>query len=644
MSLRPVPFRDLLLRMKHEVEASDAIFDLPVRKWWVPDSAYDFSAMHFGRKASTPVGPAAGPHTQLAQNIVLSWLGGARIIELKTVQVNDELEIPRPCIHAPNVGLNVEWSQELKIDQSVREYAKAAFLIEILKQTQCFGRFPSNEGLETVFDTSVGYDLAGIKSGSVTGFLNDLRSGAHLFDELRGELDGELAVYRDTELSDTISDCVTLSTFHGCPADEIEAITRYLIEELGFNAIVKLNPTLLGFDRVRELLVDRLGYTRYQLKREAFEADLKYEDALGILTNLRTVAEDRGSIVGAKFTNTLVVANDESVFPTQSDPYMYVSGPPLHVISMNLMQMVREDVGFDFPVSFSAGIDARNFPDAVACGMVPITTCTDLLRKGGYGRLPAYLKALAREMDKLGVTSREAYVLAATGQASEAFAEAFLDMAGRNASREQLDRIAATSSNNLPVVAGGIAGDAGLSAEKFKTQFGRVAGRFNGRQFVPTLEENPRYQAAANSKAPRMVDSELALYDCLNCDICIAVCPNDAFFSYDVAPGDGVAEEHQLAFVDDFCNECSNCEIFCPENGAPFKVKERVFATRSGFEESTFDGFWYDGNKMFGRVEGILIREDGDVEGTVGERLRRVRETIYESSRPNPVKPEGVGQ
>ena len=124
--------------------------------------------------------------------------------------------------------------------------------------------------------------------------------------------------------------------------------------------------------------------------------DLRYDDGLEILRRLKPLAEGRGSTIGAKFTNTLVVANREDYFPTQTDPYMYLSGQPLHVISMTLMQRFREDLGFEFPVSFSAGIDAKNFPAAVACGMVPVTTCTDLLRQGGYGRLPGYLKGLGK--------------------------------------------------------------------------------------------------------------------------------------------------------------------------------------------------------------------------------------------------------
>ncbi len=72
----------------------------------------------FGHYLATPIGPAAGPHTQLAQNILCAWLSGGRFIELKTVQIMDELEIPRPCIDMEDEGYNVEWSQELKLDQS----------------------------------------------------------------------------------------------------------------------------------------------------------------------------------------------------------------------------------------------------------------------------------------------------------------------------------------------------------------------------------------------------------------------------------------------------------------------------------------------------------------------------------------------
>lgn len=581
--LSPIPFPDLVRRMRREVEVSQAIFDLPVRKWWTPSEDLDFSATHFDRRDATPVGPAAGPHTQLAQNIVLSWLAGSRIIELKTVQINDRLEIPRPCIHVPNVGFNVEWSQELLVHQSIEEYAKACYLIEILKATRAFGAFPASIGFDVIYDSSVGYDLEGIRSEKVTGFIRGLQNPQPYFDELRRELDGDLAEFRDLELPAAISDCVTLSTFHGCPADQIERIARYLLGELGLHTIIKLNPTLLGFEAVRELLHERLGYRHLELRREAFDMDLQYDDGLESLRGLRELAESRGSTIGAKFTNTLVVANREDFFPTQSDPYMYLSGQPLRVISMTLMQRFREDLGFEFPVSFSAGIDSRNFPAAVACGMVPVTTCTDLLRKGGYGRLPGYLKALGREMTKLGVNSREAYVLAARGHGREAVEQALSAEPGGGVILEQegveLRAFADEEPDALPAALRRAAAEAGLGGDWLVLRATRIAGRLNGRDVVPDLIDDRRYHAERNQKEPRRIDSTLGLYDCINCDLCISACPNDAIFAYQAEPvevatellaGNGetlerrpgssfvIAKEHQLAVAEGACNECSN--------------------------------------------------------------------------------------
>lgn len=175
----------------------------------------DLSVTVHGHRASTPLGPAAGPHGQLAQNIVLSWLGGSRIIELKTIQILDELEIPRPCIDATNVGYNVEWSQELKLKQSLREYVGAAMFIEILKASKLLGEdIPG----DMVFDMSAGYNLDGIRSERVRSWIESMKNARAAIDELRCGLTDEMARYRDLPFSTCISDTVSLSTFHGCPA------------------------------------------------------------------------------------------------------------------------------------------------------------------------------------------------------------------------------------------------------------------------------------------------------------------------------------------------------------------------------------------------------------------------------------------
>jgi putative selenate reductase len=117
--LTPLSLEALLGRVAHEWASRRRIFDLPTARFFDVSSGPDLAADFMGRRAATPIGPAAGPHSQLAGNIVLAWLGGARVFELKTVQIIDELEINRPCIDMQTIGFNIEWSQELKIAQSL---------------------------------------------------------------------------------------------------------------------------------------------------------------------------------------------------------------------------------------------------------------------------------------------------------------------------------------------------------------------------------------------------------------------------------------------------------------------------------------------------------------------------------------------
>ena len=65
---------------------------------------------------------------------------------------------------------------------------------------------------------------------------------------------------------------------------------------------------------------------------------------------------------GVKFTNTLIVENRRRFFP-ESEKEMYLSGPPLHVLAMELVRRFREATGTRYPISFSAGIDRHNFSD-----------------------------------------------------------------------------------------------------------------------------------------------------------------------------------------------------------------------------------------------------------------------------------------
>src|SRR5260370_2249271 len=116
---------------------------------------------------------------------------------------------------------------------------------------------------------------------------------------------------------------------------------------------------------------------------------------MGLGRRLAGEAARLGGSFGVKMTNTLVVENHKKFFAA---PEMYLSGPPLHVLAMHCVERWRAAFGGAVPLSFSGGIDQHNVVDAVACDFVPVTTCTDLLRPGGYGRLGKYLENLQQAM------------------------------------------------------------------------------------------------------------------------------------------------------------------------------------------------------------------------------------------------------
>ncbi|NOX18683.1 MAG: putative selenate reductase subunit YgfK, partial [Chlorobi bacterium] len=126
------PIDKLLKWILKDLE-NDKVFGFSRELFFTPDENHPYRFRRYGQLLETPVGVAAGPHTQTSQNIILSWLYGARYIELKTVQTLDELEVTKPCIDMTDEGFNCEWSQELKIRQSFDEYLNAWIIIHILK-------------------------------------------------------------------------------------------------------------------------------------------------------------------------------------------------------------------------------------------------------------------------------------------------------------------------------------------------------------------------------------------------------------------------------------------------------------------------------------------------------------------------------
>ena len=582
--LIPIPFDRLLKRIFYEYQKTKSIFDLSAKDFYRPSNECDLSVRFLGKSAGNPAGPAAGPHTQLAQNIVLSWLAGSRVLELKTVQINDRIDLARPCIDMATIGYNTEWSQELSLDESLREYVKASMIIEMLKQSLFCGRgvspvnhaqdaratFPPyrSEQFDTIFDLSVGYDFAGIQSKEIVSWLNSMRDASGLIEEFRKQIPAEFETYKNIHFNPEIGDSITLSTFHGTKADEIESICEFLISELDFNVVIKMNPPMLGKERLEYLLHERLGYTEIEVNEAAYEASVTYDDAVEMVKRLQASAARRRRTIGVKFGNTLEVINKGSFLKGE---VQYMSGQPLHVLHLQLVEQWRNSFGASFPISFSAGIDANNFADCVAVGLVPVTTCTDLLRPRGFARLPQYLRNLELKMKATG-------------------------------SRDIADFIINSNKSGA---------DGGLT-------FAEAVLR-NTSALLNRSIDNPRYKAEHNKKSPRKIGRHLVFWDCLDCDKCLPVCPNDANFVFDVEPIEQksftievnengwrktetgrfkIEEAEQLANFADACNDCGNCDVFCPEDGGPYVEKPRFFSSLDSFNhQKDLSGFYLDINK-----------------------------------------------
>jgi putative selenate reductase len=398
-ALRVQPFALLLTWMLSEYERNGSIFSIDRSLFFRPRADSPYASELFGQHLATPVGPAAGPHTQLAQNIVCAWLVGGRFIELKTVQIMDELEIPRPCIDMADEGYNVEWSQELKLEQSASEYVKAWALIHVLRRLL---GMEDQVPFGTIFNMSLGYDLKGVQSAPMTRFMDRLQDASEELAEIRQVLANRFPAFASVPMPAQLTDNVTLSTMHGCPPDEIEAIARYLLEERGLHTIVKLNPTLLGQERVMQILHDQLGFDEIQIPAAVFEKDLQYERAVALIRSLQETAAARNLFFGVKLSNTLAMANHKETLPGEE---MYMSGRALYPITINLFNKLSQDFGGELNVSYSGGADAWNVTELLAAGARPVTTASELLKPGGYGRLGQFVEQLELEMARRGANS-----------------------------------------------------------------------------------------------------------------------------------------------------------------------------------------------------------------------------------------------
>jgi len=97
------------------------------------------------------------------------------------------------------------------------------------------------------------------------------------------------------------------------------------------------------------------------------------------------------------------------------------------------------------------------------------------------------------------------------------------------------------------------------------------------------------------------------------CNICSEVCPNRANVQITVP---GMKDINQILHIDGMCNECGNCETFCPYSSAPYKDKFTLYWNIPDFEDSKNSGFVETGKNKFkvrinGNVKDVTFDENG---------------------------------
>ena len=378
----PIPFRSLMNWILAEREKTGEVFG--VHKRWIADPAKTLPI--FGEKIESPFGPAAGPNSQLAQNIIAAYVAGARFFEVKTVQKMDGAElaacVPRPCILADDEGYNQEWSTELEVGQALDEYVKAWFALKIMAKVWHYG---DPDGF--VFNMSVGYDLEGIRGPKIDHYIESMKDASQLpvFAECRKvltELFPEEAAFI-ASISPQVSHSVTLSTLHGCPPDEIERIASYLLTEKHVHTFVKCNPTILGYHDARTIL-DSMGYDYIVFDDHHFNEDLQWKDAVPMFERLQALADHEQLQFGLKLSNTFPVDTTRGELPNDE---MYMSGRSLFPLTIEMCRRISAQFGGKMKISFAGGADFFNCDKLLAAGIWPVTVATTILKPGGYNRL-----------------------------------------------------------------------------------------------------------------------------------------------------------------------------------------------------------------------------------------------------------------
>lgn len=366
--ITPIPFRELMTWITAEYQREGSVFGVAK-----PFRATPRSLPIFGRQIETPIGPAAGPHTRFAQNIIAAYFAGARFFELETVRTrpgdgSSAIDAFDECCYNGS-------PTPLSPREAFAEYVKAWCACKIMAKLWGLG-----DGNGFVFHMAVGCDPADVKSESVQTFLAHMADASETAEfqdclTILKELFPEEADYIDT-IDPHISNSVTLTAEGSVSAETLEALASGLMKEQRLHLFVKCAPTLLGCDYARYML-SQMEYSAIQLDEQDFLGCMQYDEAVALFGRLQDLAVEQGLEFGVKMGASLPIAGKRSL-----------SGKALYALTLSLAYQLARDLKEKcVRISYAGGADAFHAAPLFECEIWPITMTSTLLKPGGYQRL-----------------------------------------------------------------------------------------------------------------------------------------------------------------------------------------------------------------------------------------------------------------
>jgi len=374
--ITPIPFRELMRWITAEYQRDGSVFGVTK-----PFKATPRKLPIFGEFIETPVGPAAGPHTQFAQNIIAAYFAGARFFELETTRPSVSAD-GNPAIDAADECYHYSCPSPLAPQQAFDEYVKAWCACKMMAKAYGLG---DSEGF--VFHMSVGGSLADIQSETTDTFLTRMMdaSGTPVFQEcleILKEFFPEEADYIDA-ISPRISRSVTLAADLNASAGDIEEMASYLMLEKKLHLFVKCAPTLLGCEYARYMLA-QLEYRYIQLDDRDFLGGMQYDEAVALFGRLQDLANENSMEFGVKMGGSLPIAGK---FGEEASGKLYLSGKALYALTASLTYQLARDLKEKcVRISYAGGADAFHAAPLFECEIWPITMASTILKPGGYQR------------------------------------------------------------------------------------------------------------------------------------------------------------------------------------------------------------------------------------------------------------------